>query len=218
MTTNYGTRQADTFHPTSQSLACAGLDPAPLTAAPLDPAGAFALVNALRPVPPLGGSTRLLISFCPEHTGRTRDLLCVLSAKSRLRLELTGEGVAPRVELRPAGAALDLGDVLAGDAREAHFTVANTSPFPVTFGTRFVGAAAGRARAKVAVSRSSSSSSSSGGGGSSSSTRADASSAGAGSSCRRRCQRGSWCSGGVSDRGCACPSAAAVRVGRPVQL
>lgn len=45
--------------------AAAGPDPAPLSAAPLDPAGVFSVVAALRPLPP-GGDGRLLLAFCPQ--------------------------------------------------------------------------------------------------------------------------------------------------------
>jgi hypothetical protein len=121
----------------------AGLDPAPLSALPLDPAGPFTVVNALRPVAPNGGTLKLLLAFDPRACGPAREVLTLRSAKSRVRLALSGCGVAPRLEFAPAAVAasggLNLGDALVGDAREARFTVVNSSPFPVAFTTRFVG-------------------------------------------------------------------------------
>lgn len=120
----------------------AGSDPAPLSAAPLDPAGPFIIVNALRPVAPDGGTLKLLLAFSPSDCGPLRELVTLRSAKSRLRLELKGQGVAPRLDVRPPAAlqtGLEFGDVLVGDVRESKVTLVNTSPFPVSFGTRFVG-------------------------------------------------------------------------------
>jgi hypothetical protein len=177
------------------SLPLTGDDKLPLTAEPLDPAGPFTIVNALRPLPP-GGTLRLLLAFTPTATERAWEILTLRSAKSRLRLALGGAGVAPRLQLLPrahgapcqeggggahapqspggarstaapvtpgggaaaapgtvaatgavavavgplvAAAKLDLGDVLAADARETRIGVHNPSPFPVAFTTRFVG-------------------------------------------------------------------------------
>ena len=71
-----------------------GVDPAPLSAPPLDPSGTFTLVNALRPLEP-GASMKLLVAFNPQQCGTAYEVATVrwavrVAALSLLQLEGVG--------------------------------------------------------------------------------------------------------------------------------
>jgi hypothetical protein len=69
-------------------------------------------------------------------------MLTFKSNKTRLRIALRGQGVAPEVALTPDGVTtngLDFGDVLQGEKAEATFTVANVCDFDVDYRLRFLG-------------------------------------------------------------------------------
>ena len=149
-TVNFGPLAVGERAVLSVGLINVGADAARLWAAPLDPAGPFTLVNALRPLPPGGARTALLFAFAPRAVGPCREAVIVRSDKSALRLALAGDGVEPRLEVAAPAAALtaglDFGDVAAADAREGPpLTVRNPLSFPVAFEARPVGGAAAAA-------------------------------------------------------------------------
>ena len=111
--------------------------PLELAVEPLDPLGAFEVVNAPRTVPP-GGAFAVKLRFRPPAAGPFWEAASLRVPGQTLRLEMSGTGVAPRVELDPPGApaAIDLGDVVVGEAAEAPLTLRNPSPFPLTVTVR----------------------------------------------------------------------------------
>jgi hypothetical protein len=78
----------DSCHWPTCHVRTAGPDVASLRAQPLDPtAGAFSIVNALRPLPP-GGSARVLLAFTPQHCCEYQETLCLRCASTRTRPSL----------------------------------------------------------------------------------------------------------------------------------
>lgn len=118
-----------------------------------DPHGPFARVNALRPLAARGGSHAAKLTFAPGSAGPRAEVFTLLCGRSRVRLQLVGEGVSPALRLEgdaldevDGAYALDLGDVGARrgatgpDApAERALELVNDSPFDVRFEMRTLG-------------------------------------------------------------------------------
>ncbi|CAG9461944.1 unnamed protein product [Pedinophyceae sp. YPF-701] len=107
-----------------------GTAEASLLASPLGPEETFSLVNALRPLE-AGMGRFLLISYKPTQRGRHREVLTLSTERSHVRVALIGEGVTPTFEVDKDF--VDLGDVFKGEASTRHFTITNTSDFPMKY-------------------------------------------------------------------------------------
>jgi hypothetical protein len=112
---------------------------------PLAPAGAFAVLNAPRPLPP-GESHKLLVRFSPLTSEKVNETLIVCSGPAQIRVRLKGCGISATlgIELPPFDAAeesviedvggsdnvegvIDVGHTLAGVATTRTFQLHNRS-------------------------------------------------------------------------------------------
>eukprot|EP00775_Hariotina_reticulata_P005135 gene5135-5375_t len=130
----------------------AGPDVLPLSCGAVDPSGVFSIVNALRPVQPLGGTAKVLVAFNPQACCEYYEMLTLSAAKSRIRIAVKGAGIAPSLSVTPASAlsrsaGLAFGDVLLSDSslKDMKLQLTNTCPFTVNWSSRFIGPTPGRA-------------------------------------------------------------------------
>ncbi|KAL6756551.1 hypothetical protein V8C86DRAFT_68985 [Haematococcus lacustris] len=131
-----GQRITRTIHIFNQSAATAQL-----ASEPLDHRGIFSVVNTWRALAP-SGRWRSLLSFTPQHRSAYLQILTIYTPRTRIRIALKGQGIAPELRLQPediTSQGLDLGDVLKGESSEARFSVTNVCPFPLSFAMRFRG-------------------------------------------------------------------------------
>ena len=87
-------------------------EPTPLSVTPMNPGGAFSVLNAMRPVGP-GGSHDVLVQFMPFAQQKFVETLAVHCPLGRVSVDLVGMGVSPTLEVEPANKRINLGHVLA---------------------------------------------------------------------------------------------------------
>ena len=107
----------------------------PPTAEGLNGTGPFAVVNALRGLPPATGLHVALVRFAPMAQGVRSEPLVLHCAEvgKTVRVTLRGEGVSPTLEKEPRDGCLDLGHVVAGGGCSQVLVLRNTSVFPLAF-------------------------------------------------------------------------------------
>ncbi|XP_030041945.1 cilia- and flagella-associated protein 74 isoform X2 [Microcaecilia unicolor] len=92
----------------------------------LSPLGPFVLLNAVGILEP-GNSAPLLISFSPQESKRFYENLEVRSSKAVLRLNITGQGLAPSVVCSVQDGVINMGYVLSNDSVTTTFKLQNVS-------------------------------------------------------------------------------------------
>ena len=108
------------------------MPPVELSMVPLNPSGAYSILNTLRPLPP-GGSHDMIVQFQPRAQQKYMDTLTVECSLGRVAVVLIGEGVSPTLEVDPPEKRLDMGHVISGGVTTKEFTLRNTSVFPLHY-------------------------------------------------------------------------------------
>ena len=102
----------------------------PLHLDALNPVGPFEQVSAARVIP-AGATQTVKLQYAPSGGGDHLETATLRVPGHAVRLQLSGQGVTPRLELQPSDAPtqLDLGDVRAGDEVSQTFTLRSPCPF-----------------------------------------------------------------------------------------
>eukprot|EP00842_Homolaphlyctis_polyrhiza_P004564 jgi/Hompol1/5108/HPOL_004167-RA len=104
--------------------------PITLKSSGLSPHGPFRLVNALRKLGP-HETRQIRLAFEPELESKFSSILEIASAKSRISIRVSGEGVVPTLQIDPADRMLIMGDVCVGDQVSKTFKLTNTAAIPI---------------------------------------------------------------------------------------
>lgn len=118
-----------------RNLSCNAL---PLSVDALSPVGAFEQSNAARAITP-GAAHDLRLQFKPLLGITYWEVVQLRVPGQTLRLELTGRGATPKLEIEPAEVlqSCDLGDVVVGGRASKEFELVNTCPFAISYAATF---------------------------------------------------------------------------------
>ncbi|XRB18671.1 FAP-74 protein [Pseudoscourfieldia marina] len=108
---------------------------------PLDPGGAFSVLNPYQSILP-GESHRVLLEFAPTGVWKFFEMLSIRTDRAKVRVALTGDGISPSVDVEPAElleSGLDFGSRRAGESTEKTFQVSNSSTFELRYDVRVTG-------------------------------------------------------------------------------
>jgi len=104
----------------------------PLRMQGLNPAGAYSVVNAVRPIAPRSYQD-LQVKFEPAGQLHFCETLLLFSTTGKVSVALSGQGVSPALTVDPPEGVLDMGHLCAGEAAAATFTLSNASVFPLGY-------------------------------------------------------------------------------------
>eukprot|EP00742_Colponemidia_sp_Colp-10_P008825 GILJ01009584.1.p1 GENE.GILJ01009584.1~~GILJ01009584.1.p1 ORF type:complete len:1812 (-),score=327.15 GILJ01009584.1:58-4746(-) len=106
--------------------------PAILSMDALPPFGGFAVLNALRTIPP-NGQTQLVIQFNPSSQQMFAEVLELRSETSRVAVRLKGRGVRPAIEISPSDGYINFGHTVSNNSVERVFKLKNCSTFALSY-------------------------------------------------------------------------------------